>query len=116
MASATATEGWRVIPLYDYSCRAEHTTEAVRGYDIESIPCPSCGADAQRSGFNLVSSVIREGATRVKDAKGKYLVSDFQEASQELDHAAKRDGVELPNIYKAGVAEARRRGAKIRSK
>lgn len=101
------------MPLYEYSC-GDHTTEKRAGYDVERIPCPLCGADAPRRGFNLVSSVIREGATNVKNAKGKYLVSDFQEASQELDYAAKKDGVELPNLYKAGLKEAKRRGAKIR--
>ncbi|KKL73691.1 hypothetical protein LCGC14_2072350 [marine sediment metagenome] len=101
------------MPLYEYSCGA-HITEKRAGYDVERIPCPICGADAQRRGFNLVSSVIREGATRVKNAKGKYLVSDFQEASQELDYAAKRDGVEMPNAYKAGLEEAKRRGAKLK--
>ena len=103
------------MPLYDFVDEAGHITEAMQGMGVESIPCGVCGAQARRQAVNLVSSVIREGATRVKDARGKYLVSDFQEASQELDYAAKRDGVELPNIYKAGVAEARRRGAKIRS-
>ncbi len=101
------------MPLYEYSC-GEHITEKRAGYDVERIPCPICGADAQRKGFNLVSFEVREGATRVKNSRGQYLVSDFQEASQELDYAAKRDGVEVPNLYKAGLQEARRRGAKLR--
>jgi len=93
------------MPLYDFIDEVGHTTEAVRGYGVASIPCPRCGADAPRKEFNLVSSVIREGGTRAKSAKGKYLVSDFQEASQELEHAAQRDGVQLPNFYEAAKSK-----------
>lgn len=35
------------MPLYDFACTRGHVTEARRGVDVKSIPCP-CGRSAQR--------------------------------------------------------------------
>ena len=109
------------MPLYEYTCGAGHTTEGIQGMGVESIPCPSCGLNAPRAGFNRVSVEVREGPEMARDSKGKYRVSDFKEASEELNYAVdqeeKKDGrkIKTPSLYKAGIREAKRRGARIRN-
>lgn len=36
------------IPLYDFVCECGEVTEARRGVDVKSIPCPACGEKAVR--------------------------------------------------------------------
>lgn len=108
------------MPLYDFVCRDGHTTEAVRGYEVSSIPCPLCGESAYRCEVNHVSFQMRDADTEVKDRKGRYHVSRFKEAADEIDYeytkVEKKEGreVKAPSFYKAGLKEAKRRGAKLR--
>lgn len=114
------------MPRYDYACTCGSVVEEVQGYDVAVIPCPSCGGKAQRLAIYAYQSIrgdtVPKGqATRagnVKSPKGKYRVSLFQEACDEVAYDnSKREGAGLslaPNLYKAGLDEARRRGASIR--
>ena len=53
-----------------------------------------------------------------KDERGRARVSDFQEASAEIDHAyseaEKRGGqpIKSPNLYRAGMRRAKEMGAR----
>jgi hypothetical protein len=115
-------------PRYDYACECGTVVEEARGYEEDSIPCSSCSASAQRvpvyaEQFISGETVAKGKATRagnITDPKGRTRVSVFQEAGQELadahDRQEQREGRKLnfPDAYKAGLGEARRRGAKIR--
>ena len=114
------------MPTYDYSCPCGRVTEFKAGYEVTTISCPACGSTAPRVAVYMEQSIrgdtVPKGiATRrgnIKDKNDRYRVSLFQEASEEVAHDdAKREYHGLPkapNLYKAGVAEARRRGAAIR--
>ncbi len=117
------------MPVYDYVCGLGHTHEERRGYEESSAPCASCGKPAQRVAVYAYQSTITETGgnsyPRLDNAKskdGKYRVSDFQEASAEIDYAAsrieQREGkpVKTPSSYKAGLRKAARMGAKVREK
>lgn len=99
------------MPIFDFICGCGEVTEARVGRGVNTLPCSGCRQTAKRSAVYQV--VI--GAT-----EKKYRVSDFQEASAELDHAAsqieQREGVpvKIPSPYKAGLRKAEQMGAKIR--
>lgn len=114
-------------PRYDYACECGNVVEEVRGYEEDSIPCPSCSKPAQRvpvyaEQFISGETCPKGNATRagnITDPKGRTRVSVFQEASQEFDYAHKKaeneQGRKLksPNPYKEGLKRAREMGAKI---
>jgi len=37
------------MPSYDFRCDCGEVTEARRGVDVKSIPCPACGGNAVRA-------------------------------------------------------------------
>ena len=96
--------------------------------DTTEIPCPICKLMAKRVPFYHSQVIITEtgvgskyGLPRSNEAytkDGRYAVSRFQEASQELDYNYKRAEEsaqrELPshNLYKEGLKRAERLGAK----
>lgn len=98
--------------LYEYVCPGGHVTEKRGGLGDVRAPCSQCNRLSQRRGFNFVSIGTKEK---------KYRVSDFIEASSEIDHAystvEKTEGksVKRPNLYKRGLAEAHRRDPKVRT-
>ena len=115
------------MPVYDYVCGLGHKHEERRGYEESSIPCVSCSEPAQRQAVYAYQSTITEtgGSSypRLDNAKskdGKYRVSNFQEASAEIDYAASRieeregEPVKIPSLYKAGRRRAEKMGAKVR--
>jgi len=108
------------MPLYSFKCPSGHETDGIRGYSVESIPCPLCCAPAHRRGFNPVSFEMRDAATEVKDKDGRVNVTRFKEASEEVadtyDRIEKKEGVkvESPNLYRLGLERAKRKGAKLR--
>ncbi len=117
------------MPHYDFACKCGEVTEAQAGYETSSLPCRACGAPAQRVAIYAYQSTIAETGgnsyPRLDNAKskdGKYRVSDFQEASAEIDYAAtqieKREGkpVTVPSAYKAGLRKAAKMGAKVRER
>jgi len=74
--------------------------------------CSRCNRLAERRGFNFVSIGTKEK---------KYRVSEFVEASQEVDYAytkAENEGmtVKRPNLYKQALARARARSFPGRTK
>jgi putative FmdB family regulatory protein len=117
------------MPTYLYICREGHETEEMwQSVDDEFIGCPLCGQTAHRAFCSFLPAIRGEtvgqsfSTSRIKDSKGRYRLSHFQEASAELadgyDRIEKREGrkVKRPDPYKAGLREAARRGAKIRRK
>ena len=36
------------MPMYDFKCANEHTFEELAKLDTDKLPCPVCGAEAQR--------------------------------------------------------------------
>jgi putative FmdB family regulatory protein len=36
------------MPTYEYVCNKGHKTEVRAGYDVATLPCPTCGQEAQR--------------------------------------------------------------------
>ena len=114
------------MPVYDFACKCGEVTEARVGYETSSLPCPACGTPARRVAVYAYQSTITETGSypRLDNAKspdGKYRLSNFQEASAEIDYAAsrieQREGkpVKIPSAYKAGRREAERMGAKRRT-
>ena len=84
------------------------------GLDESSVPCPACGDLARRRPFNLPALA---GATVVKDQR--YRVSEFQEASAEIDYAytqAENGGmlVKRPDLFGAALRKAQRMGVPVR--
>ena len=102
------------MPLYEYHCPDCGASFDYRArYEDETWPC-ACGAVATRNPVNLTAIV---GATVMRPTK--YRVSEFQEASAEVDYAytkAESEGqpVKRPDLWKAAKKEARKRGAPIR--
>lgn len=99
-------------PIYDFECTRGHRTEARQGYDVSQIPCPLCGADAERLVVHRVH--IGGGPTT------KFRLTEYQEAAQEADYyhgKMENDrGREIPRIPVATIAaeKARRQGAKVK--
>ena len=97
--------------LYDYVCPSGHVTEKRGGVSDIHTPCSQCNRLSQRRGFNFISIGTKEK---------KYRVSDFIEASSEMDYAystvEKTEGrpVKRPNLYKRGLIEANKRDPKVR--
>jgi putative FmdB family regulatory protein len=118
------------MPIYVYYCLTckETFEEMWRSTEDYIWPCPICGTSSKRRPCSGLPAIRGEtvgqsfSTSRVKDSKGRYRLSHFQEASAELadgyDRIEKREGrkVERPDPYRAGLKEAARRGAKIRRK
>ena len=69
------------MPWYEYECPSGHLTERRGGVEDSHTPCPDCSQQAKRREFNLAALV---GATVMKAQK--YRVSEYIEASQEVDY------------------------------
>lgn len=64
------------MPLYAYTCKQEHVTEARRGIDCEAIPCPACGQEAERVAIYESQYIIGETvakSVRRSHVKGEAL-------------------------------------------
>ena len=116
------------MPIYDFRCECGEVTEVRAGYETVSLPCPACGCPAQRVAvYDSQYTITETGGhsyprlNNAKSEKGKYRVSDFVEASAEINHAAsaieKQEGkpVKVPNFYKAGLKKAARMGIQKRT-
>jgi len=114
-----------MAPIYDFACGCGEVTEARASYETTNLTCPACGQPARRVAVYESQFTITETGghsyprlNNAKSEKGKYRVSDFLEASAELDHAAgvieKREGkpVKVPSFYKAGLKKAEKMGAR----
>ena len=111
------------MPIYDFACACGEVTEARAGYETSALPC-ACGRLAKRVAVYQSQYTITETGGKstprlnnAKSEKGKYRVSDFREASAEIDHEVskveKREGkpVKIPSFYKAGLRQAEKMGA-----
>ena len=112
------------MPYYDFACSCGEVTEARAGYETSALPCRACGNLAKRVAVYQSQYTITETGghsyprlNNAKSEKGKYRVSDFQEASAEIGHEAekveKREGkpVKIPSFFKAGMKQAEKMGA-----
>ena len=72
------------MAIFDFTCAAGHTTEAIRRPAVIGIACPVCARMARRSGVNRGIGIV--GPTT--DTRG--LFRRYQEASAEIDFAAQR--------------------------
>lgn len=43
------------MPLYEFVCSREHTTERLAGVNCETVECFTCGAPAKRNPVNRVA-------------------------------------------------------------
>ena len=99
------------MALYSYSCPGGHLTEARREYGDVTIPCPRCGAQAQRA------SVYRFSVSG--GPQPKYRLSEAREAAAEANYYHERmendRGHSIPRIPVEALAreDARKRGAKV---
>lgn len=61
------------MPLYDFTCEVcGLVTEARRGYEDSSIPCPACGAKAKRQAvYAYQSTKTPTVGVRFPSQKGK---------------------------------------------
>lgn len=92
------------MPLYDFRCRADHSTEHLAGFDVSEIVCPACGLPARRSAVNL----IRHTGFVPTPTKEHYIpLSRAIEAQHEMVYQAEKHGVQAPDLWK----EAKRRVA-----
>ena len=96
--------------IYEYRCPRGHVTTKRGGLDDASSPC-GCGLTVQRKPFNLAS-------IRGDTVAGTYSVSEFMEATQEVDYhyaKAQADGmpVRRPDPWAIAKREARKRNPKI---
>jgi putative FmdB family regulatory protein len=67
------------MPLYDYRCNEGHVTEVRAGYDVKTLPCPTCGREAHRIPVYRVQyingeTVAKGGrrASQIKSPAGSY--------------------------------------------
>lgn len=101
------------MPFYDFICaKCGEVTEARRGVEIRTIPCPACGDKAIR---DLPRNIGLSGLpTRGGTVERRYNVSEFQEASADIayehEKAERREGRKLrqPSLYKASKARAKK--------
>ena len=97
------------MAVYDYLCECGVVTEALAGSGVKTLACGACGQPALRQSVYLVSvtGLPTRGAARRQFA-------DFQEASQEVDHAYQQSEeqvghpVERPNYWEIAKARAKR--------
>jgi hypothetical protein len=101
------------VPLYDYLCECGVVTEARRGINEETIPCPACGQPAKRQAVYRVSLRGLPTLGPPDNYNKRQQFADFREASQEVDHAhAQREKavghpIEVPSYYEIGKARAK---------
>ena len=101
------------MPVYDYGCENGHITEARRGFSVTSIPCATCGTDAQRR------SVYRFGVSGVPQPK--YRLTEYQEAGQEANYYHERmeqdrgQPLAQRDLVRGAIKQARAQGAKVKS-
>lgn len=95
------------MPLYDFLCQRSHVTESIQPMDRSVIVCPVCLSPANRQAANRVTMAMPE-----VDKRGMF--RRFQEASQEIDHAAARQeqstgqAIQTPNYWGAAKERAKR--------
>jgi hypothetical protein len=111
-------------PLYDYMCDEGHVTEEKAGYEIATVPCPSCGRDARRlpvyESQYISGETVAKGSSKATragnlvDKHGRTRLSIFQEATAEVEYAHKKTenevGHELPPppLWEEGLKRARK--------
>ena len=117
------------MPRYDYYCPdCGQWFEAWQGVGDFFTPCLSCGTSSKRAACSGLPAIRGEtvgssfSSSRAVDLRGRYRLSDFREASEEIadshTRAERREGRSLkgPDLYKEGIRKAASMGARVRSK
>jgi len=101
------------MPLYDYVCECGVVTEARRGMDISTIPCPSCEGEAKRSAVHSIAIACEGLPTRagIMAHQRKYNVSEFQEAQHEVIYDQERGRLPKRDLYQIAKQRARKLAA-----
>ena len=112
------------MPLYDFEDDEGHVTEMRASYEVTTIACPICGAEARR--LPIYESQYINGETVAKsspkasrmgnvvDKHGRYRVDLFQEGVAEMNHACEKAGVQAPPAWEEAKRRARRiNGGKV---
>lgn len=111
------------MPLYQYQCdRCFSLFERRASFKDASWPCDRCTSRAKRVEVYREQYISCETGPKTgpksepprEEKSYRKEFKEFQEASQEMEHAY-RDVEKKPNYYKAGLREAKRRGAKVRA-
>lgn len=95
------------MPFYTYLCKRGHRTETRAGYNVESMPCPTCGLSAGRLAFyspptlRLLTPRFEPNHERFLD-RAPYIDHAHEKAEQEVGQRFAR-----PQWYNAGIARAR---------
>lgn len=115
------------MPLYDFACEScNRVTESRQGINTTEIPC-RCGNAAARVQVYRDQHIQAEtgpiGGKKTAPPPDqidlRQSVSEFQEASAEVEHAYQKTEAEtgkkiaMPNLYKEGLRRARKQGAAI---
>ena len=111
------------MPTYQYRCECGLQWEQQAGYDDSALTCERCGrwasrAEVYRDQYMSAETGPKGGSKSEPPREEKsyrHAYKEFQEASQELDYAYTKAEVKPPSYYKAGVRQAKKRGAKIGS-
>lgn len=113
------------MPTYLFECDRHHETEQYASFNTTFITC-HCGMPAMRAEVYRDQYIHCEtgpkGGQKVEPPREeksyRKQFKEFQEASQEMDHAYSRiddPKVKAPNYYKEGLKQAKKRGAKVRA-
>lgn len=115
------------MPRYDYYCPdCGQWFEAWQGVEDFFTSCLSCGTSSKRAACSGLPAIRGEtvgqsfSTSNAKDEKGRYRLSHFQEASEQVAYehtrAERREGRKIkgPDPYKEGLRRARQMGAKIK--
>ena len=101
------------MPLYIFHC-PEHEIERLASRTTTAILCPHCGKTAVRQEVNHIG--VTGFAAVPRDQKSyRQSFKEFKEASAEVDYhyskaEANGDPVKSPNLFQAGLAQARKQG------
>ena len=113
------------MPLYSYNCRCGNDFDAFATYADIALACTDCGQMAPRQQVYREQYIHaetgprggRKNETPREEKSYRKQFKEFQEASQEIDHAYSRvddPKVTAPNYYKEGVKRAKKLNPKVR--
>ena len=78
------------MPIYDFTCELGCGTHEKRvAYEVDESGCPECGGLAHRKSVYLTANILESAPVPLGDRR--YNVSQFREASEELEHNHERE-------------------------
>jgi len=92
------------VPRYDYGCASGHLEERFEDRDTSQVPCSECGRVARR---RISTAPLINGVAVPPMRERKIPIQDFQNALDDQQTAARRAGVEPPDVWAAAKREAK---------